>query len=81
MELLTRLYQVLRHIGDVNRWADLVNYVGQPTTYALLFLIIFCETGLVILPFLPGDSLLFALGALGAAPEVGINLPLAAGCC
>src|SRR5438128_8088439 len=44
--------------------------------YALLFLIVFCETGLVVTPFLPGDSLLFAIGALAAAQGSSINLPL-----
>jgi len=40
--------------------------------YSLLFLIIFCETGLVFTPFLPGDSLLFAVGALGALGSINI---------
>lgn len=48
-----------------------------PWFYVIMFLIIFCETGLVVTPFLPGDSLLFGLGALAALPDgldVGILL-------
>ena len=45
-----------RHLGD------LISQYG-PGTYAILTLIVFCETGLVVTPFLPGDSLLFAAGA------------------
>lgn len=66
-------------LGDNAAWNDLIHYVGQPTLYAVMFAIIFCETGLVILPFLPGDSLLFALGALGARGDIHINLPVMAG--
>ncbi|WP_299700500.1 DedA family protein [uncultured Pontibacter sp.] len=51
----------------------------QQWIYLILFLIVFCETGLVVTPFLPGDSLLFALGALAAIPASGLNLLLLMG--
>jgi membrane-associated protein len=44
--------------------------------YVVLVLIVFCETGLVVWPFLPGDSLLFAVGALAASASSPLNLPL-----
>lgn len=45
-------------------------------TYAILFLIIFCETGLVVTPFLPGDSLLFVAGAIAALPGMPLDIHL-----
>ncbi len=55
---------------------EMLSYFG-PWIYAILFLIIFAETGLVVTPFLPGDSLLFALGALAAVDTSGtLNAPL-----
>lgn len=57
---------------------DIVNQYGT-LTYAILFLIVFVETGLIVMPLLPGDSLLFAAGALAAATgtlSVWIIIPL-----
>lgn len=51
---------------------EMVNQYGM-WIYAILFLIIFCETGLVVTPFLPGDSLLFAVGAIGALSPDKLN--------
>jgi membrane-associated protein len=56
-----------RHLGE------LAQALG-PWLYFLLFAIVFCETGLVVTPFLPGDSLLFAVGALASLPDSGLNL-------
>lgn len=53
--------------------AELVVSLG-PMLYVLLFIVVFCETGLVVTPFLPGDSLLFAVGALAALPATGLNV-------
>ena len=75
MDLLQSL-QTLIHLSpdSINALADQVG----PWLYVILFLIIFAETGLVALPFLPGDSLLFAVGAVAANPDSPINLPLTA---
>jgi membrane-associated protein len=74
MELISQLYQTLRHLSpeSVNALAHLVG----PWLYAILFAIIFAETGLVATPFLPGDSLLFAVGAVTASPGSPVNLGL-----
>lgn len=59
-----QLLQMLLHIDVYLR--DLVNNYG-PLVYLFLFIVVFCETGLVVTPFLPGDSLLFAGGTLAGA--------------
>jgi membrane-associated protein len=58
--------------------ANLVN-TYDVWVYAILFCIIFCETGLVVTPFLPGDSLLFVSGTLASFPNNGLNVHLLVG--
>src|SRR5215210_1188013 len=76
MELFRRLFDLFRHLNETPTWNALIEYVGQTNLYVVLFLIIFAETGLVVTPFLPGDSLLFAVGAIGAREGIHLNLPL-----
>jgi membrane-associated protein len=75
LELLQQLLDFILHI-DQHLVAIVQTY--QTWTYLVLFLIIFSETGFVVTPFLPGDSLLFAAGALLAKGETGLSLPLMA---
>jgi membrane-associated protein len=63
MDFLKQFFEFLLH-AENHLVAFIQNYGAL--VYALLFVIIFCETGLVVTPFLPGDSLLFAVGALTA---------------
>jgi membrane-associated protein len=64
MEIIKTILDYVLHVDD--KLAEVIAQYG-PWIYALLFLIVFCETGLVVTPFLPGDSLLFAAGALAAS--------------
>ncbi|EJL89340.1 DedA family protein [Pantoea sp. BIGb0393] len=73
MEFIHFLVDFILHI-DVHL-AELVAQYGV-WIYAILFLILFCETGLVVTPFLPGDSLLFVAGALAALPGNDLNVHL-----
>src|SRR5678816_1398733 len=71
MELLRQFIDIVLHL---NAHLDQLAAEYGPWIYGILFLIVFCETGLVITPFLPGDSLLFAVGALAARPEAKVNI-------
>ncbi len=66
--------QLIDHILNLNLYlATLVNSVGG-WTYIILFIIIFAETGLVVTPFLPGDSLLFAAGSLASVSSLNPHI-------
>ncbi len=71
MEWFAQLLQFILHLD-----AHLLGFANDHGNwiYGLLFLIIFCETGLVVTPFLPGDSLLFVAGALAGAGALDINV-------
>src|SRR5438874_1834209 len=73
MELIHKVIDLFLHLDK--HLDQAAHSLGQKL-YLLLFAIVFCETGLVVTPFLPGDSLLFAIGALAAAGS-GVKLPVA----
>jgi len=71
LDLIKKLVDFIIHID--RHLAEIIGQYGL-WTYGILFLIIFAETGLVVMPLLPGDSLLFAAGAFSAKPETGLNV-------
>jgi membrane-associated protein len=71
VELLATLLDIALHL-DQHLQALVAAYGAW--VYLILFLIVFCETGLVVTPFLPGDSLLFVAGAIAAAGGMNIHL-------
>jgi membrane-associated protein len=74
VEWLTAVWDIVVHLDQHLRWV-VDNYGAW--IYALLFLIVFCETGLVVTPFLPGDSLLFVAGTIAAAGSMQAHLLVA----
>jgi membrane-associated protein len=75
LEIIKHLVDFILHIDK--HLADIISQY-HALTYLILFVIIFAETGFVITPFLPGDSLLFAAGALIAGGNTGLNIYLLA---
>jgi membrane-associated protein len=70
VELLAQFFDIVLHLDQYLKW--LVENYGA-WVYLILFLIIFCETGLVVTPFLPGDSLLFVAGTLAASGSMDVH--------
>jgi len=69
MEFLNQFLDVVLHLRE--HIGELIAQFG-PHIYTIFFLVIFCETGLVLTPFLPGDSLLFTAGAFAALGQLNI---------
>jgi membrane-associated protein len=70
MEVVRKFIDVVRHL---DKYLDWITQEYGVWTYAILAAIIFAETGLVVTPFLPGDSLLFACGAISVRDGSGLN--------
>jgi membrane-associated protein len=76
MDLIHQLFDIFFHLDtNLNMWAGVLG----GWLYAVLFIILFCETGLVVTPVLPGDSLLFAVGALASIDGSPLSMPLLLG--
>lgn len=73
MQMIMEIINFVLHIGP--HIADIAEKYGM-IVYIILFLIVFCETGIVLTPFLPGDSMLFVIGALCATDKLNLHIVL-----
>jgi membrane-associated protein len=73
MGFVPRLIDLLLH---VDKYLDLIIQQFGLVTYVVLFVVVFCETGLVVTPFFPGDSLLFTVGAFAARGSLDLTVAL-----
>lgn len=74
VEIILTLIDIILH---VDKYINIIIEMFGIWSYLILFLIIFCETGLVVTPFLPGDSLLFAAGAFAAIGSFDVRILIA----
>lgn len=74
MEMVFEFIKLFIH--DMPTALENLSHAMGPWFYIVLFAIVFCETGLIVTPFLPGDSLLFAAGAVCALPGAGLDVVL-----
>jgi membrane-associated protein len=74
MESIQQILEYVRHLD--RHLNEFIAWAGPAWFYAAMFAVIFCETGLVVTPILPGDSLLFALGTMAAAKGSSLSMPL-----
>ncbi|MCC6564007.1 DedA family protein [Candidatus Uhrbacteria bacterium] len=71
---MARMFQIISFFIHLDRYLSQIVASAGMWSYGILFAIVFCETGLIVTPFLPGDSLLFAAGSIAALGA--LNLPM-----
>jgi membrane-associated protein len=75
MDFIHQIVELISKLTDPDQLAILLQSMGA-WFYIILFVVVFCETGLVVTPILPGDSMLFAVGAVASLADANLSLPI-----